>query len=264
MIYFPMVTAPDCEGWNSINFFPPNEWENKIESKLNLYLLTIENSHWTSTLIEKSNKNKTLIITEDEISKITNSNKLKVFCLSSTELPNKSSTLMMPNFTSTSIPTWRSSIGIKNKTNSSSYQGEMIAFKPKSSFLTFAPFIQLHNKYIKNYFLFVNLEKITESRQSEIFFSDIKNPNIIKKRIKVINNTVNIIDLDIIEYDENSIPLLSCKDMAGLPLFVSINQKTNAISIEHTHPGASFVVHGQRWLAQNKLKDLWFKKIYLN
>ena len=55
MIYFPMVTAPDCEGWNSINFFPPNEWENKIESKLNLYLLTIENSHWTSTLIEKSN-----------------------------------------------------------------------------------------------------------------------------------------------------------------------------------------------------------------
>ena len=38
---------------------------------------------------------------------------------------------------------------------------------------------------------------------------------------------------------------------------VSINQKTNAISIEHTHPGASFVVHGQRWLAQNKLKDLW-------
>ena len=29
-----MVTAPNCEGWNSINFFPPNEWENKyLEDK---------------------------------------------------------------------------------------------------------------------------------------------------------------------------------------------------------------------------------------
>ncbi len=257
-----MVTAPNCEGWNSINFFPPNEWENKIEKKLNLYLLTIDKDNWNSYLIEKSDKNKTIIITENEINKITNSKNIKIFCLSSTELPSQSKSLIMPNFVSTSIPTWRSSIGLRNESNSSSYQGEMIAFKPKSSFLTFAPFIQNHKSHVKNFFLFVNLEKSTETRRSEISFSDVKEPNIIKKKVSVLNNYVNIIDLNSIGFEENSIPLISCKDMAGLPLFVSINQQTNGLSIEHTHPGASFVVHGQRWVAQNKLKDLWFKKIY--
>jgi len=261
MIYFPMINAPGCSGWNSINFFPPNDWENQVQDNLYLYLLYIHKGNWNSSLIQKSKKLSTIKITEDQVKSITNSENIKVFCLSSSELNSSSKKLFIPTFQSTSLPTWRAAIGIKNISNSSSYQGEIIAFKPASSFLTFAPFIQRHKDYIKNYFLFVNLESSAERRESEVVFSDIQYPNKIKTRIKVKNNFVNIIDLNKIDYENDSIPLLSCKDMAALPLFIAFNTKTNALSVEHTHPGASFVVHGQRWMAQNILKDLWFNKI---
>jgi len=263
MIFFPLVNAPNCKGWNSINFFPPNNWENEFKGTLYLYLLTIEDNVWVSHLIEKSNEYKSLIVHEKDVGKISKSNQIKVFCLSYSVLPKTSTELFNINFNSTSLPTWRSSIGISNQTNSSSYQGEIIAFKPGSSFLTFAPFLQFAPD-IDNYFLFVNLEKNTKLRESEIFFSSLKHPNNIKSHVLVKNNFVNVIKLDNLDYSKSSLPLISCKDMAGLPLFVSINKITNAISIEHTHPGASFVVHGKRWVAQNLLKEKWFKKIFSN
>ncbi len=262
MIYFPMITLEGCVGWNSLNSFPPNNWEVEKNNNFYLYLIFIENNKWRTHLIKEFNSVETFNIDENDINKITKSKSIKVFCLSKSKLPDSSITLPLMKFESTSIPTWRSSIGLKNDTNSSSYQGEIIPFSLKSNFLTFAPFIQDHNDNLQNFLVFTNLEKAPNKRKAHIDFTDIANPKKILKTCEVYNNTVNVINLNEIKYEPNSVPLISCNEMAGLPIFVSINNKTKGISLEHTHPGASFVVHGNRWVAQKQLKDIWFNKIY--
>jgi len=45
--------------------------------------------------------------------------------------------------------------------------------------------------------------------------------------------------------------------MSGIPLFLAISDSCTSMSLEHTHPPASFVIHGKRWEAQKYLKIRW-------
>ena len=77
-------------------------------------------------------------------------------------------------FLYTKSPEWRATVGFKFRNSETSYQGEINAFPPKASLLTFHPFIQ-YNK-IENYFVFINLEStpIFRSSQIEIYNSNDK------------------------------------------------------------------------------------------
>ena len=46
--------------------------------------------------------------------------------------------------------------------------------------------------------------------------------------------------------------------MAGIPFGFAISKDKKMLSLEHTHPPASFVVHGQRFLVQKEIKRKWF------
>ena len=111
---------------------------------------------------------------------------------------------------------------MKNDTHSSSYQGEIIPFGNKSSFLTFAPFIQNHNSNLENYLIFSNLEKTTDRRYGQMNFSQLSNPEKILKTENVQNNKVNIINLNDINYLKDDVPLISCNNMAGLPILLQL------------------------------------------
>ena len=43
--------------------------------------------------------------------------------------------------------------------------------------------------------------------------------------------------------------------MAGIPFGFGISKKNNMLSMEHTHPPASFVIHGERFSIQKKIKE---------
>ena len=58
------------------------------------------------------------------------------------------------------------------------------------------------------------------------------------------------------ELCETDLPILISKDMSGIPLFLATSDTSNSMSLEHTHPPASYVVHGQRWAVQKYLKGL--------
>jgi len=264
MIFFPIIELHQLVGWTSLNSFPPNNWEIKNSDKYYVYLLFIENDQWKSKLICSLKNYENFYYDQIEVKKNTNSKSIKILCLSKNKINDYNDILPFIDFQTTSLPTWRASIGLKNLTNSSSYQGEIIPFGSKSSFLTFAPFIQNHNNNLENYLIFSNLERSTKKRIGYMNFSSLSDPNKKLKTVEVHNNYVNIVNLNDIGYLNESVPLISCNEMAGLPIFVTINKNSNAISIEHTHPGASFVVHGNRWVAQKYLKEIWQNRMQTN
>jgi hypothetical protein len=70
-----------------------------------------------------------------------------------------------------------------------------------------------------------------------------------------------MIALDDLGLNAEDLPLIICRDMAGIPLYFSRKSDGAFMSLEHTHPPASFVVHGSRWEAQKLLKKHWFTKV---
>jgi len=55
--------------------------------------------------------------------------------------------------------------------------------------------------------------------------------------------------------------LMASENMAGIPLYFSRNKITRQMSLEHTHPPASFAIHGKRFAVQQELKKIWFERI---
>ena len=243
--------------------FPPNNWESSYLEVSYISLTWPENHYWRSKKLKKIEGPQTITINEIDILEYHKIKGIKLLSISKTPLPEISDFLPIPDINKTSIPEWRASIGLSKTGFSSSYQGEIFTFPVKASLISIAPFIQF-GEDIENYLLFLSLEKDPKNRKSTIRISDTKNPNKIRHTFEVFNNYQNIIDLNKCEFNESDMPLISCENMTGLPLYISIDTKNKDISIEHSHPGASFVVHGNRWLAQKILKDAWFKKINVN
>ena len=125
--------------------------------------------------------------------------------------------------------------------------------------LSFSPFMQIDNN-IKNYFLILNLEKRAGNREVEVKIYDANSKNL-KKVQSAFSNQISIISLDGIGFDETSLPVIICRDMAFIPLYFSCFKKGELLSLEHTHPPASLVIHGNRFGVQKQLKDYWFSQL---
>jgi len=162
-------------------------------------------------------------------------------------------------FEGTKIPVWRATIGLSSLECETSYQGELDPFPSKASLLSFGPFLQL-SKSIKNYLLLLNVEKTPIQRPTELEFYTANSPDILGK-VNVNSNALNIISLDELGYKSTDLPVMICRDMAAIPIFFSCSYDGRFLSLEHTHPPASYAVHGERWQAQGFLKSRWFKKV---
>ena len=57
---------------------------------------------------------------------------------------------------------------------------------------------------------------------------------------------------------QDQLPVFICRDMAGIPFGFGLNRSAPMLSLEHTHPPASFVVHGNRFETQKIIKSNWF------
>ena len=77
----------------------------------------------------------------------------------------------------------------------------------------------------------------------EIYNSE--NKKLIDK-VTIQNNSTNIIKLDKYNFNSTDLPLFACRNMADSVWF-AISKDKKMLSLEHTHPPASFVVHGQRF-----------------
>jgi hypothetical protein len=162
------------------------------------------------------------------------------------------------NIQKTSIPAWRATLGLSSSSTQTCYQGEMDPFPKEGTLLTFAPFIQYGNN-IENFLIFLNIEVRPNHRIGELKIFDAQGNR--KGKFQVRNNAVNIISLDKLNLNPTDLPVIVCKDMAGIPLYFSRIDNGSFLSLEHTHPPASLVVLGRRWDIQKILKKNWFTRL---
>ncbi len=258
MSFYPILKAPACHGWTTLCNFPPNNWESKDAAEKFVNVTWAENGAWRSENIGMLAPDAIRTIGIEDVSGIVLHGALPLLSLTLSKLPVSSEKLPPLDAPKTSVPAWRATLGVSSALSSTSYQGEIDPFPTPGSLLTFGPFIQF-GEGIENYLICLNIEKspITRTAQVEIYDAD---KTVLKNKFEVRNNDATIIALDSLGFSPTDLPLIICRGMSAIPLYFSKTSDGSFLSLEHTHPPASYVILGKRWEAQKILKNRWFAK----
>ena len=237
--------------------FSPNNWEKIKPSNKMIWALYSNGEKWITKELDTLQMGKSKTYYYDDFD-LKNESKLSPIILLQyrrTPLPFHLESLPLHEFKFSKTPEWRATVGFQHNNSQTSYQGEINPFPQKASLLTFHPFIQYNN--IDNHFIFLNIEDspIYRKAQIEIYNSETK---ILIDKVEILSNHVNVIPLDKYGFKQNELPLFICRSMAGIPFGFGISKTKGMLSMEHTHPPASFVIHGERFLVQKQIKQNWF------
>lgn len=259
MSYFPILAAPGCTGWTTLCNFSPNNWEAPSSVEMHVNLSWAQDGLWRTTSLGVLPEDAMRTVAYGEIANMLPEGSLPLLSLSAEALPAESVALPKLQSITTATPAWRATLGLASDKTSACYQGEVNPFPPLSSLLTFPPFLQL-GECIRNYMLFLNLEAGPAFRTAMIEIYDAAHPDLLLASYEVRSNSINVVDLDGLGFEAGQLPMIICRKMTGIPLYLSSYGDGEMLSIEHTHPPASYVVHGKRWDAQKLLKNLWLAK----
>ncbi len=256
MSYYPILTAPDSEGFTVLHNFPPNNWEISSRGPKYVNATTISEGVWTSKTIGFLDHMESKTYTRFDVGAIEG-----LCLLSLTEAPLPEVSPQLPNLKSqTFIPNWRATLGLRRKDAVVSYQGEIEAFPAKASLLTSGLMLQ-HGQNVENYILLINVEKEPVSRSGELRLFDANNMSSPLATFGVENNKINIIPFDQNLFHTGRLPIIACNEMTGIPLYFSCLRDSSALSLEHTHPPMSLAIHGNRLGVQRLIKSFWFGKM---
>lgn len=259
MSFYPVLSAPGCVGQTTLYNFPPNNWEDRSKVTRYVNLTWAQDGAWHSMTLGDLTFGAMHTYTREDFSAYVSDDVLPLLSLSSIPFSETSQSLAW-SMHSTNMPNWRATLGLVSPFTSTSYQGELDPFPTPGSLLTFAPFIQFGPE-VENYMLLLNLEKNPQTRISTVEIYNGAKPDLALGSFEVCNNAISSIRLDGLGLDPENLPVIICKGMSGIPLFFSKTANGDHLSLEHTHPPASFVIHGKRWDAQKILKNQWFAKL---
>ena len=256
MSYYPILVAPDCEGFTVLHNFPPNNWEVSSRRAKYVNATTISEGVWISKTVGLLDYMESKSFTGIDVELIEG-----LCLLSLTEAPLPAASHELPSLKSgTFIPNWRATLGLRQNNTEVSYQGEVEAFPENASLLTFGPMLQ-HGPNIENYMLLLNVERTPVSRSGLLRMFDANNMVSPVATFEVENNKVNVIPLDQKLFHTEQLPVIACDEMTGIPLYFSCLRDSSALSLEHTHPPVSMAIHGDRFGVQRLVKSFWFGKM---
>jgi hypothetical protein len=258
--YYPILNAPDCLGWTTLCNYSPNNWEVRRITEKFLNVTWSQDGTWISKNIGKLAPEKTCTVGIAEIADMVPAATLPLLSLTNRMLPERSDVLPRTDTERTNFPAWRATLGLSTAHASTSYQGEIDPFPVPGSLLTFSPFIQF-GEGVENYLIFLNVEVSAVARGARVEIYDSAQPEQLKGAFDVRNNSATVISLDGLGFAPTDLPVIISKGMSAIPLYFSRTRDGEYLSLEHTHPPASYVVHGKRWEAQKLLKTLWFSKV---
>ena len=259
MSFYPVLAAPGSTGQTTLYNFPPNNWEDIRKERRLVNLTWAQDSVWHSVTLGELAFGAMQTYTRAGIASKVPDDALPLLSLVSTPFPERSESLTAIMH-GTNMPNWRATLGLVSPLASTCYQGELDPFPAPGSLLTFAPFMQF-GAGIENYMLFLNLEKNPKTRTSMVEIYDGAKPAHCLGSGEVRNNAVSVVGLDGLGLGPEDLPVVICKGMSGIPLYFSKTVDGAFLSLEHTHPPASYVIHGKRWDAQKILKTEWFAKL---
>ena len=261
MSYYPILAAPYCKSRVTLYNFPPNNWEYSNETNQYIHHSFIKDGKWNHELIDELSFGKCQIIDPSSCDLSLSKDSINLLSLSEVKLPNTSKILPKLSTTKTNKPDWRSTLELFSDSSKTSYQGEINPFPSMASLLTFAPFLQF-GTHVENYLLLLSLEAKPINRQVLLEIYDAKTKRLIATEV-VFSNKINIISLNGKGITDKILPVVICREMAAIPLYFSCANQGEFLSLEHTHPPASLVVHGNYFSAQKYLKEYWLSECKL-
>lgn len=259
MSYYPILSAPNCKGWTTLCNFPPNNWEASENAKKYVNVSWADDGNWHTRNIGTIASNGFRQIDIEEVENYVPKSTLPLLSMTLSTMPELSVTLPESE-TLTEVPAWRAALGLSTEQTSTSYQGEIDPFPAQASLLTFCPFLQPSTD-ISNHLIFLNIEKSPVVRTAHIDVYNPINPEIVLGTFEVRNNSATVINLDELGFKQEDFPMIMCKGMTGIPVYLSMLKDGSSMSLEHTHPPASLVIHGDRRSAQKILKTKWFSRV---
>lgn len=260
MAFFPLLNTTIANGFTTVHNFSPNNWENQSRDIKTVWAIYSDGTKWQTKKLDTLEIGSSKTYYYNDLVKVLDSKFQPLILLQLRKSPFVTTLDSLPEqeYAFTHTPEWRATVGLNLSESQTSYQGEINPFPKRASLLTFHPFIQYQR--IKNYFLFMNTEKLPDYRESSIEIYEANSRKFIDE-IKVFANHANLIELDQYCFSPTDLPVFISRTMAGIPFGLGVSEDNTMLSLEHTHPPASFSVHGERFKVQAEIKRQWFNTL---
>lgn len=257
-MFFPLMKTPSLNGFCDLVYESPNNWENRIHKPISLYLLWSNGNRWLSKKISEMNYgDETRLVTNDIDEKCLTTG-LALIYPSLEPIEPELSRLPSRKVWYSEIPAWRNTSGFYNEFTQVSYQSDIEPLPSKASLLTFHPFIQFGD--VINNLLVLNVVNDPKIQSGKISMFNSFDKSFIADSL-ISTNSLTTIPLDIYNFKPTDLPVFYSPDVAGIPFGLGIAKSGKMLSLEHTHPPASLVLHGNRRAIQGKIKKSWIEKL---
>ena len=257
-MFFPLMKTPNLNGFCDLVYESPNNWENRIHKPISLYLLWSNGNRWLSKKISEMNYGDEIRLVTNDIDEKCLATGLALIYPSLEPIEPELSTLPSRKVWYSEIPAWRNTSGFYNEFTQVSYQSDIEPLPSKASLLTFHPFIQFGD--VINNLLVLNVTNDPKIQSGKISMFNSFDKSFIADSL-ISTNSLTTIPLDVYSFKPTDLPVFYSPEIAGIPFGLGIAKSGKMLSLEHTHPPASLVLHGNRRAIQGKIKKSWIEKL---
>ena len=257
-MFFPLMKTPNLNGFCDLVYESPNNWENRIHKPISLYLLWSNGNRWLSKKISEMNYRDEIRLVTNDIDEKCLATGLALIYPSLEPIEPELSTLPSRKVWYSEIPAWRNTSGFYNEFTQVSYQSDIEPLPSKASLLTFHPFIQFGD--VINNLLVLNVTNDPKIQSGKISMFNSFDKSFVADTL-ISTNSLTTIPLDIYSFKPTDLPVFYSPEIAGIPFGLGIAKSGKMLSLEHTHPPASLVLHGNRRAIQGKIKKSWIEKL---
>ena len=252
------MKTPNLNGFCDLVYESPNNWENRIHKPISLYLLWSNGNRWVSKKISEMNYGDEIRLVTNDIDEKCLATGLALIYPSLEPIEPELSTLPSRKVWYSEIPAWRNTSGFYNEFTQVSYQSDIEPLPSKASLLTFHPFIQFGD--VINNLLVLNVTNDPKIQSGKISMFNSFDKSFVADTLTS-TNSLTTIPLDVYSFKPTDLPVFYSPEIAGIPFGLGIAKSGKMLSLEHTHPPASLVLHGNRRAIQGKIKKSWIEKL---
>ena len=252
------MKTPNLNGFCDLVYESPNNWENRIHKPISLYLLWSNGNRWLSKKISEMNYGDEIRLVTNDIDEKCLATGLALIYPSLEPIEPELSTLPSRKVWYSEIPAWRNTSGFYNEFTQVSYQSDIEPLPSKASLLTFHPFIQFGD--VINNLLVLNVTNDPKIQSGKISMFNSFDKSFVADTL-ISTNSLTTIPLDVYSFKPTDLPVFYSPEIAGIPFGLGIAKSGKMLSLEHTHPPASLVLHGNRRVIQGKIKKSWIEKL---